>query len=720
LDRWVEPDELEDINKCLAKHLGQTGGEWDAVRILRVPGTINTKYSPAKPVKLIAVTHGEPYSPDDLKKLGPVPKGLLNVEKGKSRSERDYALARLLLHWNLPEDIVRASIKMVSSKAREEPDHYLDVTLKSAEENKDVPIKVITETVKRAGGGRGKAKADARELCNFYLEPVGRLVSPEGTDEGIVVRVITAEGEVGEFPATQKDFEGRRTVHSWLDRSGLKTLTWTGKDMDALHLFSACVAQCPETQILKVMAGGRYELGKDKFFIYGRQDALCNPEPNPDHPLPILWVPNTEPPFSITMGTGPFSFPEVTHLVETVMATNTPETVAPALGWLMGVPLKPVFLAAGARYPLLMVFGAKGSGKSTFLEECLLPLLGLSDAHQPGKISALGAGVSRFALLSNLAAYNAIPLWIGDFRTGLPNTDDLCQELRLAYDGHKEERGRADLSVSTWDLSTPVVVDGEAMFPDSATRDRCIPIRMSQVRVAAGSAYREAYLTLRELPREVFNVLGREYLKWCLELDVSDVRPIFREAEREFAEALPFSRAARNVAVVWTGFKLFSRFLEKYGPVPECIAGVTGDDFLRCMEHTYLKELGSRTAAELFVEIVASLFFQRVPWARQFCEWDEETGVLWVHVTSAHHWVGHFRRNEIPSYDMLLPILEERVGLYIEGPKSLETKGGGTYWGINIAKAQELGLDVPRPVIETFQLIDDTGDEDARTITVNL
>lgn len=726
LDRWVPPDELEDINKTLAKHLGQKGGEWDAARILRVPGTINTKYDPPKPVKLVAMAPEIRYDPEVLKKLGPVPKGLLEIPKGKTRSERDYAVARLLVHWGIPDDIIRGTLRMVSTKAREEPDSYLDITLKNAHENKDVPIEIIPETFSQPQGSRrGRRKQpDARALANFYLEPVGRLVAPDGTDEGIAVRVITSEGPQGEFPVTQKDFEGRRAVHNWLSSCGLKTLTWVGKDMDALELFGACVSQCPEVQILKVMAGGRYDVGDNRYFIYGRQDALCNPPPDPKHPFPILWSPNTEPPFSITLGTAPFSPDAVGRLISNVLETNTVETVVPALGWLMGVPLKPVFMRVGARYPILMVFGAKGSGKSTFLEECLLPLLGLSDVHQEGKISALGAGVSRFALLSNLAIYNAIPLWIGDFRTGLPNTEDLAQELRLAYDGHKEERGRADLTVSTWELSTPVVVDGEAVFPDAATRDRCIPIRMSQVRVGTETQYRQAYLRLRDQPREVFTAFAREYLTWCLTLGESDLRLPFKEAELAFGRKLPFSRAARNVAVVWVGFQLLTQFLRKMGAVPPALEEVTEDHFLKAMEHIYLKELGSRTAAELFSEIVASLFYQGVRWARDFCVWSPEEDTLWVHVTSAHHWVGHFRRSEIPSLEMLLPVLEERTGVYLEGPKALEERGGGTYWGINIAKAQELGLDVPRPVgaeerVITF--VDDTGDEhDHKTITVNL
>jgi hypothetical protein len=49
---------------------------------------------------------------------------------------------------------------------------------------------------------------------------------------------------------------------------------------------------------------------------------------------------------------------------------------------------------------------------------------------------------------------------------------------------------------------------------------------------------------------------------------------------------------------------------------------------------------------------------------------------------------------------MLMPQIDERVGIYIETPK---VKDGGIYYGLNIAKAQELGLDVPTPISLTIK-----------------
>lgn len=726
LDRVVGPGELEDLNKILMAHLRQKGNEWDAARVLRVPGTINTKYDPPKRVKLIALQPSKVYSPEVLMKVKAVPPAAIQVDPQKSRSERDYRLVRLLLHWGIPEDIVRDSLRMVSTKAREEPEHYIDQTLKSARDSKDVPIEVIVDAVQK-GARTSQEKAPSRALASFYVEPVGRLRSPDGQDQGIALRVIDETGPLGEFGATQRDFDGRRAIHQWLERNNLKSLTWHGRESDALDLYRACVQACPEEVILQVKAGGRHQLGDARVFIYGPRDAITHP---PDAGVPILWTPNTIPSISINLGTGPFLSETISDLMTTVLECNTPDVVLPALGWAMGVPLKPVFAEVGARYPILMVYGAKGSGKSTFLEEVLFPLLGLSDASTPNKVSALGAGVSRFALLSAMALYNAVPLWIGDFRSSLPNAEDLAQELRLGYDGHTEQRGRQDLTVSTWELCRPVVVDGEALFSDAATRDRCVPVRMIQSRVAPGSDYRKAYLKLRDLPRDLFYVFAREFLQYSLGLSPQDILNDFRESERQFAEYLPFSRAARNVAVVWTGVKVLRNFLEERKcPVPGLGAGV--EPFLKSMENIYLPVLGTRTPAELFVEIVAALYFQAVPWARKFCFYDPEEDILWVQVISAHHWVGHYRRQEIPHVDMLVPILEERIGVYLIEPRQVHERGGGIYWGIDVQKCQELGLNVPRPIGPTegpdsmggdipirFDVYDDTGgDTDA---TVNL
>ena len=39
----IEPDELEAVNRKLARHLGADEGIWDRARIMRVPGTVNAK-----------------------------------------------------------------------------------------------------------------------------------------------------------------------------------------------------------------------------------------------------------------------------------------------------------------------------------------------------------------------------------------------------------------------------------------------------------------------------------------------------------------------------------------------------------------------------------------------------------------------------------------------------------------------------------------------------
>jgi len=86
LDEPVGPDEfdrIERINRGIARRIGGDLASTDAARILRVPGTLNFKYSPARPVKLAEYSGvGEVrYSLDELsmyEDLG---------EKGASPSE---------------------------------------------------------------------------------------------------------------------------------------------------------------------------------------------------------------------------------------------------------------------------------------------------------------------------------------------------------------------------------------------------------------------------------------------------------------------------------------------------------------------------------------------------------------------------------------------------------------------------------------------------------
>jgi hypothetical protein len=676
MDRFVSPDQLERINKAIATHHNDRGGTWDCTRILRVPGSQNLKYNPARIAEIKMFVPQRVYPPEELEKLQAFDPAVLRVPDGRSRSERDFRLAKLLASWGMSDASIEVSLRTYSDKAKEEWRTYLPRTITRARES----LTRSGKTLSREDKNLDVAPRKVRHLANFYAMPVASLVSSTGSDEGIMMEVGWGEGK-RRLRAVQSDFDSRKAVNTWLTRNGLQTRMWLGNDKDASDFWVACCDIIPDETVLLVPQAGRHTYKNATMFVYGKENALCTPACNR---LPVLWSSPVSEQREVFLPETPELLPQedALHLINTTLKLNVPEVIIPALGWVMATPIKPLIETCYMRFPLLLLFGQRGSGKTSLLRDGLLPLI--------GGVTPLGSDVTRFALLSALSSYNAIPVWLGEFRASLPNTDELQTYLRMAYDGAREERGRSNQTVAVYEMTAPVVVDGETMFPDSAVRERTLPVRLIQANILR-SGYTVAMKTLREI-HQLQPLFARDYLQHTLSTTKDDVSRWIAQGEIFFSESIPQSRLVSAATTAYIGIKL----LQTYVPVDltdkEIVSAI-----LKTMDNVYVHGLGVRTPVEQMLEILSHAFRAGQTWAIQACEYKE--GVLWFNVTTCHHWIRRFWFG-LPEKEMLMPQIDERVGIYIETPK---VKDGGIYYGLNIAKAQELGLDVPTPISLTIK-----------------
>jgi len=504
-------------------------------------------------------------------------------------------------------------------------------------------------------------------------------VGPEGEERGLRLLVEWDNGHTT-LSATQKDFETRRAVNSWLARNDLGSRAWLGTDKTAYLAWSELVEQAPEDEVLVVQQAGRYDLAQDRVFVYSPSKALSL-----HGGLGVAWSPRSHVPLEIDLDITHDLSPEVVRRVaELTMECHTPDVIYPAVGWMAATPLKPIIEALNVRFPILLLYGQRGSGKTTLLRDVLLPLVGVYT-------DPLGADVSRFALLSHLGQFNALPAWLGEFRSSIPNLDDLQMYLRMAYDGGREERGRPDQTVTVYPLTAPVVVDGEAVFPDSALRERTLAVRLTQSTVKAGKAAYKAHAALLQLAPEDRKAIAGHYVQWTLSYGVAELADLLAEGLAVFEAKFPYGRLVSAAAIVGLGLQLWSGFLAEHGG--ELRTDAT-EHILKAVHNTYIPGLGVRTAVDHYCEIVAHAYAESQPWASDACEWEPSTGTLWFNVTMTLHWVRRFWR-ELPEKDLVEPQLQDRKEFYLVGPE--RRKGGGLYWGIAVKKAQKLGLDVPEP-----------------------
>ncbi|AEJ40928.1 DNA primase catalytic core domain protein [Sulfobacillus acidophilus TPY] len=126
------------------------------------------------------------------------------------------------------------------------------------------------------------------------------------------------------------------------------------------------------------------------------------------------------------------------------------------------------------QFPILSVFAARGTGKTTLLTMIYRALWGDGEVHS--------ASMTPFALIKNLAATYTMPLFLDEFRPGEMAEGQerkFYQLLRQNFNGQSEQRGTASQKIQTYPLIAPVILAGESRPTDSAVLDRSVLVTLT-------------------------------------------------------------------------------------------------------------------------------------------------------------------------------------------------------------------------------------------------
>lgn len=147
-----------------------------------------------------------------------------------------------------------------------------------------------------------------------------------------------------------------------------------------------------------------------------------------------------------------------------------PDVMHPLLSWLV----------ASARrdevqdFPLLFISGSSGVGKST--------LAYLAQRLMGSEIRTDLGGNTPFVINRVLAASTSLPVFVDEWtRQSKKDTLERFQEVvTTIYAGGNAQRGRADLTVVDYKMSSPVIIAGENTFSLDRERDRMVTIKPSR------------------------------------------------------------------------------------------------------------------------------------------------------------------------------------------------------------------------------------------------
>jgi len=674
LDRYISPEETEELNKVLVGIIGAGADNcWNANRYLRIPNTIHGKTNTRIELKRRSnVT----YTTDDIRAIGALDrkvkhKILTNDSRGyTSRSERDWDVINVLISLGMTDNAIRTIFNTmpIGIKYRESPDpqNYLDRTIRKLREKVNV-ISLKDGIVESRNAWWEKKGRGERQLSTFTFEPTTLLRRDQGD---AMIGIIRAQGTPQVWDGAIFTRQAFQSVSAMAKQLPNVNWQWLGNDGDVRKLLPYLVEQMRTKEVHDargVDAVGRY----GPYFVL--PDFCMSTTEVYRHPSgPIVLVPGAMPPPTIYHAV-PCDPGKVRDALDMLVQCNIPTVSYPLMGWWLASVVKTEVEAHGYRYPVLNVFGTRGSGKTTWVQS-LMRLYGYVNP------TTFDSTTTRFVMLALLGCSRSLPVSLSEFRDS-SGREYLSRYVRLSYDLGHDPRGRPDQTVTDYPLTTPLVIDGEDSLDDPAARERVIAVRLRQKNIDEGTSCALAFDEFSGIKTEG---IGTAWIRYTLGVDMGKA---LKRAEgimrTSFPERLPH-RIRRNYTMVVLGLCLANSYCGFELPdIREAL--------IESMQNVYDPATGrGKLHVDDMVEAIVNEAARKTTYFH--FEYKESTNVLYFHLGTCIPWyLERVRRQNRTTLgrDALTAQLEEVA--YMVDPKVIDNRW---YYGVDILEASAV-LDVP-------------------------
>lgn len=685
----VEVDEAENVLKALQLTF-KSDNVSDAGRVLRVPGTLNIKYKPTREVVIEgSAERARTYAPNNIKAVCELTPRIVKViitgdaTKYKSRSERDFAVMADIVSKGGDLRLVKFLFGRfpVGDAYEEKGVDYLERTHASV-------VEYVGEALTEEGEQRDFIPFENRYWYNdqpvstFVLTPTA-ILHLTSLGEGIVCDVTDYRGiTTKNVMIPRRAFNRGDSLNNAMDRVHWM---WMGTDLMTKKLLTQLQGELSEADVLQATS------------VIGRHgDAWVAPgggfTANGELPeLQFVSQGEGHPPLAFPLELNDESYKSLLEsMLQFLPYINRPEALAPSLFWHMAAIQKTALAAIDVRFPHLMLFGTRGSGKTSLVEQVFQRMVGYT------RPMAFDCDTTQFALLTLFGTTNSIPVSLKEFRSGRKSRQ-LLRYLREAYDLGMDRRGQKDQTVRTYPLLMPVVLDGEDAVEEPANLERMIIVNLVPEHIIDGTTAYRAFQGYTRLDLRMFP--GR-YVQFCLGQPLTKDSFIVyeREARALSTIALP-ARIMSNFAVLCYGRDLLRRFLGLYGlELPPALAEDSA--LIESLGFVFSTRSGRTSLGvdgfvEDLVNEVAAHGGQHFNW-----RYEPDDGVLWVHLKSAYNWwleKSARRGSDVLSHAAIRQQLKERQGEYV-----LESGGDRKYaagtmwwmWPLDLARVAEM-MDTP-------------------------
>jgi hypothetical protein len=625
-----------------------------------------------------------------------------------SRSERDYAVVASLVRAGMSTDGIEHifATRRVGDKSDEsENGHYLQFTLEKVRKEEGLAEGEVSPLLKKNQWNIVEAKnayhsltadGNLRALSTFVFDPDVLLEGSNNNPDTLVGTVRAGDHVWPNIALSRRAFSRADALISALPRAQWQ---FFGKDSDARKLLPYLIDKLIEKGEGKIPTRKAVSmLGRFDNVIVLPEQTLSENGVLAANQADTVWLPTgrEHPKIAVTEYSEGEIEEAVHEFCDLYFKINEPAVVYPALGWFVSTLFKMWYEARNIRFPILNLFGTRGSGKTTLITSVLQPLVGYVEPK------TYDANTTNFVLLSLLGSSNTFPVSFSEYRrASLRNPESIIRFILLSYDSGSDSRGRSDQTTVEYPLTAPFTIDGEDAISDPACLERTVQLRMHPEAIRENT---EAYGYFQSIMSVNLEAVAYGLLKWSLSNE-PDFDTAVAAIRNNFSGELP-ERVRKNMSLVLSGLYAFSDFVVEYNcdplsyPVGEIfdvvisnvISGVTGRTKLMCDE---------------FVEDVTNLI--QVSGVDQFpYKYEANTNILYLNVTAASRWwMGKRRQQNLPTLDLAAiknQLRERQVpensipqpGSYVVfiGTKSINGASSHAY-GIDLLAAQASGLDIP-------------------------
>ncbi len=534
--------------------------------------------------------------PADTSKIDLTPKlrPVLELLIGRSSIEQDGYVDIITQRFGLGKRTVKSLLSDIFKESKETDSKNAD------EQPGKTPIQPDGEAL------RGEVYEDAdhyyiitpdsrrQKISSFQIEPVKRINTDDG--EVIVGDVTTDKGTVFrklEFPP--EAWRGKQQFHRFITKADMQ---WTGADNNlqgVLRILSRrSIPICYSTETLGYLETKKGPRWVSKYLVIGVDGPV-------DEDITYFDNGSSFPKrVQYQVGSPEESRELAQRILPTLLDLNEPAVVLPMIGWFFATPFKPRIMKLLDHFPILMVHGTAGSGKTSLCKDIFWRLFGVN-ATEP-----FSATETEFPLIKLFASTNAVPVFIDEYKPldmEKRRVNALHRFLRRIYGGEVEERGRADGTVRTYRLLAPVCIAGETRPDDAALVDRMVAVSPNRNTLERHPEYVAAYKQLREMD---LSTLAASYIQFALQRDTQiDFKDALNVAEAALGNASNNGnislRYRDNQLVFIFGLTMYEAFAEHMGVgrLPhldiEAALSVSIDDLMD-------GERGAKTALDLFIE----------------------------------------------------------------------------------------------------------------------